>query len=98
MFAQLLNIILLSVKLNKNLYKESKFFSEAAIFFAALIILITSLISILPNSFFLDYMGTMIGKIEPPRLAGVIIGGFIGWLLTSGYLFFFGALHLLVDK
>jgi len=92
MFAQLLNIILLSVKLNKNLYKESKFFSEAAIFFAALIILITSLISILPNSFFLDYMGAMIGKIEPPRLAGVIIGGFIGWLLTSGYLFFFGAI------
>ena len=92
MIAQFLNIILLSLKLDKNLYKESKFFSDAAIFFAALIILITSLISILPNTFFLDYMANMIGKVESPRLAGVIIGGFIGWLLISGYLFFFGAI------
>ena len=92
MIAQLLNIILLSIKLDKNLYKESRFFSDAAIFFAALIILITSLISILPNTFFLDYMATIIGEVEPPRLAGVIIGGFIGWVLISGYLFFFGAI------
>ena len=92
MIAQFLNIILLSIKLDKSLYKESRYYSDAAIFFAALIILVTSLISILPNTFFLDYMATIIGKVEPPRLAGVIIGGFIGWVLISCYLFFFGAI------
>ena len=92
MIAQLLNIILLSIKLDKRLYKEKRFFSDAAIFFAALIILITSLISILPNTFFLDYMATIIGEVQPPRLAAVIIGGFIGWVLISCYLFFFGAI------
>ena len=92
MLAQLFNIILLSIKLDKNLYKDSKFFSDAAIFFAALLILLTSLISIIPNTFFLNYMSSIVGKVEPPRLASIIIGGFIGWFIMSVYLFCFGTI------
>ena len=52
MFSILINIIIKSFKLDKSLYKDNKYFTETAIYFAASLILITSLISIIPNTFF----------------------------------------------
>ena len=40
MFAQFLEIIFKSLKLDKSLYKESKYFGEAAIYFAGLIMIL----------------------------------------------------------
>jgi len=40
MFAQFLDIIFKSIKLDKNLYKDSKYFGEAAIYFAGLIMIL----------------------------------------------------------
>ena len=40
MFAQFLSIVFRSIKLDKNLYRESKSFSEAAIYFAALVMVL----------------------------------------------------------
>ena len=40
MFAEFLNIIFRSIKLDKNLYKNSKNFGEAAIYFAGLIMIL----------------------------------------------------------
>ena len=40
MFAQFLDIIFKSVKLDKNLYKDPKYFGEAAIYFAGLIMIL----------------------------------------------------------
>ena len=68
MFSILINIIVKSIKLDKNLYKDNKFFTDTAIYFAASLILLTSLISIIPNAFFLEYMSIVIGRVEPPRL------------------------------
>ena len=40
MFAQFLDIIFKSIKLDKNLYKDSRYFGEAAIYFAGLIMIL----------------------------------------------------------
>tara|TARA_B100000965_G_C19429887_1_gene685989 strand:+ start:132 stop:677 length:546 start_codon:yes stop_codon:yes gene_type:complete len=40
MFAQFLDIIFKSIKLDKNLYKDQKYFGEAAIYFAGLIMIL----------------------------------------------------------
>ncbi len=40
MFAQFLDIFFKSLKLDKNLYKDSKYFGEAAIYFAGLIMIL----------------------------------------------------------
>ena len=65
MFSILINIIIKSFKLDKSLYKDNKYFMDTAIYFAASLILITSLISIIPNTFFLEYMSVILGKVEP---------------------------------
>ena len=43
MFAEFLNIIIRSLKLDKNLYKDNKNFGEAAIYFAGLIMILDGL-------------------------------------------------------
>ena len=40
MFAQFLNIIVRSIKLDKSLYKDNKYFGEAGIYFAGLIMIL----------------------------------------------------------
>ena len=40
MFAEFLNIVVRSIKLDKTLYKDSKYFGEAAIYFAGLIMIL----------------------------------------------------------
>ena len=40
MFAEFLNIVVRSIKLDKTLYKENKYFGEAAIYFAGLIMIL----------------------------------------------------------
>ena len=40
MFAQFLDIVFKSLKLDRNLYKDSKYFGEAAIYFAGLIMIL----------------------------------------------------------
>ena len=40
MFAQFLDIVFRSIKLDKNLYKDQKYFGEAAIYFAGLIMIL----------------------------------------------------------
>jgi len=43
MFGQFLNIFVQSIKLDKNLYKDNKNFSEAAIYFAGLIMILSGI-------------------------------------------------------
>ena len=40
MFAQFLDIVFRSLKLDRNLYKDQKYFGEAAIYFAGLIMIL----------------------------------------------------------
>ena len=92
MLAELLSIILRSIKLDKSLYKDSKSFGEASIYYAILIILLGSIISIIPNSSFLNYMSInfSLGAIKGPTLKTVMLSSFIMWILKTTYLYFVG--------
>ena len=51
MLAEFYSIIIRSLKLDKTIYKEKKYFEhEAGIYFAVSIIILTALISIIPNN------------------------------------------------
>ena len=90
MFAEFLNIIIGSLKLDKTLYKDNRNFGEAAIYFAISIIIITALISIIPNNVLLNFASLYLGEIRPPRLLTIIITAGFTWFLKSLYLFAVG--------
>ena len=92
MLTEFLSIILRSLKLDKSLYKDNKSFDEASIYYAILIILLASIISIIPNNSFLNYMNANfnLGIIKGPTLKTVIISSFIMWILKTTYLYFVG--------
>ena len=99
MFNEFLSIIIKSIRLDKSLYSNNKNFGEASIYFAILIILIGSIISIIPNSSFLNYMSLNfnLGQIRGPSLKAVILSSFIMWVIKSIYLYFVGVV-LFPDK
>ena len=92
MLNEFLSIIIKSTRLDKSLYSNNKNFGEASIYFAILIILISSIISIIPNSSFLNYMSVNfnLGQVAGPSLKAVIISSFIMWVTKSIYLYFVG--------
>ena len=94
MLTEFLSIILRSIKLDKSLYKDNKNFDEASIYYAILIILLASIISIIPNNSFLNYMNANfnLGIIKGPTLKTVIISSFIMWILKTTYLYFVGVI------
>ena len=94
MFLEFYKIIVNILKLNKNFFKDKKNFSQASIYFAILIILIGSIISIIPNSSFLNYMNLKfdLGPIRGPSLKAIIISSFIMWVIKTTYLYFVGVI------
>ena len=90
MFTEFINIIVRSLKLDKTLYKDNRNFGEAGIYFAITIIILTALISIIPNNIILNFASLYLGEVKSPRLATVLFtSGFI-WLLRSLYLYVVG--------
>ena len=94
MFNEFLSIIVKSIRLDKSLYSNNKNFGEASIYFAVLIILFGSIISIIPNSSFLNYMSQNfnLDQIKGPSLKTVIFSSFIMWIIKSIYLYFVGVI------
>ena len=92
MFNEFLRIIIRSIRLDRTLYGNNKNFGEASIYYAVLIILIGSIISIIPNSSFLNYMNLNfnLGSIKGPSLKAVIFSSFIMWVIKATYLYFIG--------
>ena len=90
MFAEFLNIIFKSLKLDKNLYKNNKNFGEAGIYFAISIIILTALISIIPNNVILSFASLYFGEVKSPRLASILFTSGFVWLLRSLYFFVVG--------
>ena len=79
---------------NKSFFSYEKNFGQASIYFALAIIILGSIISIIPNSAFLNYMGDNfnLGIIEGPTLKSIIFTGAILWLIKTIYLFFIGVI------
>ena len=92
--SEFIKIIIQILRIDKKFFNNSKNFGEASIYFAILIILIGSLISIIPNSAFMEYMGLKcsLGQIEGPSLRSVIIISYITWIIKSAYLYFVGVI------
>ena len=91
-FSQLINIYLNVLKINKNYFNNKNNFGEAAIYFAISIVIINALISIIPNSAFLEFMSSYfsLGKIAGPSLKAAVITSVIGWFIKSCYIHFAG--------
>ena len=85
MISILFNIIFRTLKLDKNFYNNNKNYNESSIYFSIIIVLITSLISVIPNDAFLEYLSSSfnLGAIEPPKLRVVIITSMIVWLIKT---------------
>ena len=93
MLAEFYSIIIRSLKLDKTIYKEKKYFEhEAGIYFAVSIIILTALISIIPNNAILSFASLYFGfgELKSPRLASVLATSGFLWLLKSLYLFVIG--------
>jgi|TARA_B110001452_G_scaffold215379_1_gene186551 hypothetical protein len=92
MLGEFLNIIIRSIKLDKAFYKENKNFGEASIYFALIIILLTTVIGFIPGSVFLEFMSEVFGpnNIKGPYVRSVIITSLIIWLIKAAYLYFVG--------
>ena len=91
---EFIKIIIQILRIDKKFFNNSKNFGEASIYFAILIILIGSLISIIPNSAFMEYMGLKfsLGQIEGPSLRSVIIISYSMWVVKAVYLYFVGVI------
>tara|TARA_B100000029_G_scaffold354058_1_gene346829 strand:+ start:758 stop:1327 length:570 start_codon:yes stop_codon:yes gene_type:complete len=91
-FSQFINIYFNTLKLNKNYFSNKNNFGEASIYFAISIVIINSIISIIPNSAFLNFMSSYftLGKIAGPSLKAVVITSIIGWFIKSCYIHFVG--------
>ena len=89
---EFINICIKILKFDKNFFKDEKNFAQASIYFALVIIILGSLISIIPNSAFLNYMSNNfnLGIIQGPTLKAVIITAIIVWFVKTTYLFFVG--------
>ena len=94
MISILFNIIFKTLRLDKNFYNNNKNYNESSIYFSIIIVLITSLISIIPNDAFLEYLSLSfnLGGIDPPKLRAVIITSIIVWLIKTSYLFVVGTI------
>ena len=91
-FKEFLKICIQILKFNKNFFKDENNFGQASIYFAFVIIILGSIISIIPNSSFLNYMSNNfnLGLIKGPSLKAIIITALLMWLLKTTYLFFVG--------
>ena len=88
MLVEFYSIIIRSLKLDKTIYKEKKYFEhEAGIYFAISIIILTALATLIPHKVMLNYYSPRVGElIELPRLLWVIFSSGLAWLLRSVYL------------
>ena len=87
------------LKFDKNFFRNEKNFGQASIYFAFAIIILGAIISIIPNSSFLNYMGDnfSLGFIKGPSLKVIIFTAAVMWFIKTTYLFFIGVV-LFPDK
>tara|TARA_Y100001970_G_scaffold274510_1_gene374353 strand:+ start:501 stop:1067 length:567 start_codon:yes stop_codon:yes gene_type:complete len=90
--SEFIKIIIQILRVDKRFFNNPRNFGEASIYFAILIILLSALISLIPNSAFIEYMSLKfsLGKVEGPSLRSVIIISYSMWIIKSAYLYFVG--------
>ena len=90
MFNEFLSIIFRSIKLDKNLYKNDKNFTESAIYFSVLIVILALIIQIIPNNVYIIWgneIGLFQGKDATIKFRTTIFWGLFFLILKSLYFF-----------
>ena len=84
------------LKFDKKFFKNDKNFGQASIYFALVIIILGAIISIIPNTSFLNYMGENfnLGLIQGPSLKSIIFTAAIMWFIKTVYLYFVAVILL----
>ena len=78
MFDKFLTIIFKSLKLDKDLYKNDKNFTESAIYFSILIVILTLIVQIIPNNAYITWgneIGLFQGKNQTIKFRTTIFWG-----------------------
>ena len=95
MFNEFLNIIVRSLKLDKNLYKDNKNFSDSAIYFASLIVILTIIIQTIPNNTYINWMSEYgLWQKGMLKFRETLLWGLFFWLLKSLYFYFLQLINL----
>mgnify|MGYP006121066515 FL=1 len=90
MFGEFFSIIFRSIKLDKNLYKNDKNFTESAIYFSILIVILTLIIQIIPNNAYITWgneIGLFQGKNQTIKFRTTIFWGLFFLVLKSLYFY-----------
>ena len=90
MFGEFFSIIFRSIKLDKNLYKDDKNFTESAIYFSILIVISTLIIQIIPNNAYITWgneIGLFQGKNQTIKFRTTIFWGLFFLILKSLYFY-----------
>ena len=91
MFTEFLNIIVRSLKLDNTLYKDKKNFSDSAIYFASLIVILTIIIQTIPNNTYINWMSEYgLWQKGMLKFRETLLWGLFFWLLKSLYFYFVG--------
>ena len=99
MLSEFYSIFIRSLKLDKTLYQENKYFDhEAGIYFAISIIILTALAGLIPHKAVLNFYYQYLGQIKFPSLISVVLTSAITWLLRSVYLFLVAIILLKKNK
>ena len=87
MFAQFLDIVFKSLKLDRSLYRDSKYFGEAAIYFAGLIMILDGVAGAVAAN---TIIKTSIG------ISGLT--AILTWLVWAIFIYVFGLKFFLIKK
>ena len=94
MLSEFLKIIIKSIRLDKSLYNENRNYSEASIYFAIVVILLTAIIGIVPGTAMLEFFSSSfnVNDLHGPSLRSVIITSLVVWVIKTVYLYFVGVI------
>ena len=94
MMSEFINILWRIAKIDKRFFGNNRNFGDASIYFAILIILISSLISLIPNKAFIEYMSFNfgLGNVKGPSLRFVLFFSYLFWIIKTTYLYFIGVI------
>ena len=91
MINEFINIVYRSTRFDKNFYSNSKNFDEAAIYFAAIIIIVVGILGIIPQAAILEFYRNNFNVDVPiTKLKYILIVSIFIWIIRSIYIFIVG--------
>jgi len=91
MFNEFSNIVVRSLKLDSNLYKEKKNFLDSAVYFSISIVILTIILQIIPNNVYISWMSELgLWHNQNIKFRHLLFSGLFLWILKSLYLYIVG--------